>query len=429
VRLSSCLAVLASFCVLGSCGGGDSSNPTGPPSAGTLAVVSGDGQFVEQHQMTMPLIVRLTDATGSPVAGATITFAATPDGEQIAPTTAVTGSDGTASWSGVFHSSNTQHITAATPGLTSVTFTINVIATPSIFDGLYDCSFDGGAPVDPMHVADDRVVDQSPGHPIWGGAVDHETGTFNGFYHPSLDIYNNMTGQFAVNATGEGTTGSGTYSKGGPVGSGPGTWTCTSVPNSGVTAPLSIFPPAPTLTVGETVTLFVRDAANRPIEVTWQSSDTAVAGVSPASPATASLGRMTAAATGTATIQVQDPISLIAASTTVTVVQSENVNPWLGTWTGTIREPAPQPEGGLSCGLQVTSPGSATITAGSGNEITFTLFDNGNGTPAVEEIFLVRVGGGTAASASDAGDTLTLSGSTLTWIHNGTGCSSFSGTK
>jgi Bacterial Ig-like domain (group 2) len=428
VRLSSCLLVLASVCVLNSCGGGDSGNPPGPPSTGTLAVIGGDGQSVEQRQTTTPLVVRLTDASGSPAAGAKITFAPTPDSEQIASTITVTGSDGTAGWSGIFHSAGSQHITAATPGLASVTFTINVIATPATFDGLYDCSFDGGASAGPMRVANDLVVDEAPGHPIWGGAVDDATGTFNGFFHPTLDVYNNMTGQFAVDATPGGATGSGTYSKGGIVGSGPGTWICTRLANTGVTA-LSIFPPAPTLTVGETVTLFVRDASDNPVVVTWQSSNTAVATVSSAPSTTGSLGALTAVATGTVTIQVQDPISLATASTTVTVAQSENVNPWLGTWTGTIQGPTLQPEGGLSCGLYSFSPGSATVTAGSGNEITFTLIDNGNVTPAAEEIFLVPATGGTAVSASDAGDTLTLSGSTLTWIHNDTGCSEFSGTK
>jgi hypothetical protein len=384
---------------------------------------------VEQQQMTTPLIVRLTDATGAAVAGATVTFTPTPDSEQLAPTTTVTGSDGTVSWSGVFHSANTQHITAATTGLASVTFTINVIATPLTFDGLYDCSFDGGALAEPMHIANDQVVDQTVGHPLWGGSVDDATGTFNGYYHPSLDVYNNMTGQFAVDATPGGAAGSGTYSMGGTVGSGPGTWMCTRAPNTGLTAPLSIFPSTPTLTVGETVTLFVRDASGKPIAVTWQSADTAVATVSPAPSSTGSLGALTAVATGTVTIQAQDPNLLATASTTVTVVPSENVNPWLGTWTGTIRGPIPQSVGGLSCGLQVESPGSATVSAASGNEITFTLFDNGNGAPAAEEIFLVPATGGTAVSAADAGDSLTLSGAILTWLHSGTGCSSFSGTK
>ena len=280
-----------------------------------------------------------------------------------------------------------------------------------------------------MRIANDRVVDQTTGHPIWGGSVDDATGTFKGFYHPSLDYYDNMTGQFAVDATPGGAAASGTYSESGAIGPGPGgNWICTRVPTPGVAVPLAIFPPAPTLTVGKAVTLFVRDASGKPIAVTWQSSNTAVATVSPA-PATASLGVMTAVGTGTVTIQVQDQIFLATASTTVTVVQSENVSSWLGTWTGRIQEPAFQSEGGLSCGLPILSPGSATVTGGSGNEITFTLSENGTGTLVAEEMFLVPGAGGTAVSTADAGDTLTLSGSTLTWAHDGTGCGFFSGTK
>src|SRR4029077_8496289 len=178
---------------------------------------------------TTPIVIQITDATGNPVVGAQVTFAPTPDSEQIDSTTTATGSAGTAGWYGTFHAAGLQHITASTPGLAPVTFTIDVIATPFTFDGVYDCSFDGGPPaLRPMHIVSDQVVDQGDyGHVIWGGSVDHTTGTFSGFYHPSLDVYNNMSGQFAVDVTPGGAAGSGTYVQGGPVGSGPGTWQCT----------------------------------------------------------------------------------------------------------------------------------------------------------------------------------------------------------
>jgi hypothetical protein len=91
--------------------------------------------------------------------------------------------------------------------------------------------------------------------------------------------------------------------------------------------------------------------------------------------------------------------------------------------------PSIMQNGGLACGLQVASPGSATVTAGSGNEITFALSDNGTATLVAEEIFLIPAAGETAVSAADAGDTLSLSASTLAWGQSGSGCSSFSGTR
>jgi hypothetical protein len=238
-----------------------------------------------------------------------------------------------------------------------------------------------------------------------------------------------MMGKFALDATTGGASGSGTYEYG-AGGYGPGTWRCARLPIA-ARAPLTIVPTGPTLTVGEMVNLWVKDAAANPIAVTWQSSNTAVSTVSPTpdatSPTPTSVETLTAVATGTATIQVEDPNSGATASTTVTVVDSVDVNPWLGTWTGTLIGPTFLPGGSFDCDTQVTSPTSAwtwtdQYPSVTGNYITF------NGPTFPSPRFLVPGTGRTAVSADGSGDTLTLSGSTLTWTYAATGCTSFSGT-
>jgi hypothetical protein len=185
----------------------------------------------------------------------------------------------------------------------------------------------------------------------------------------------------------------------------------------------------------------VKDAADNPIAVTWQSSSTAVTTASAADPAnrsasladgaTSASGILTAVASGTATIRVQDPMSLAIASTTVTVVDSVDVGPWVDPWKGTIIEPTILASGAFDCGTPVTSPGTAAVDAifatPAGNLVAVGLHNARDGTTAFEERFLVPANGETAVSADDTGDTLTLSGSTLTWTYAGTGCTSFSG--
>jgi hypothetical protein len=321
------------------------------------------------------------------------------------------------------------------------------------FDGEYECSFDGGPPVSlQMHIVGSRVPEPFDAfasmQALWEGSIDPTTGTFSGDYHqnpPLLEVTYEMKGQFATDATPGGAAGSGTYWKSEPPGypqTGPGTWKCARLPIV-ASAPLTILPTAPTLTVGEVVNLLIKDAADNAIAVTWQSSSAAVTTVSPADPAnrsvplaagaTSASGLLTAVATGTATVQVQDPISLATASTTVTVVDSVDVSPWVNLWKGTIIEPTILASGAFDCGTPVTSSATAAVDAifatPAGNLIAVGVHNARDGTTAFAERFLVPATGETAVSADDTGDTLTLSGSTLTWTYAGTGCTSFSGTQ
>lgn len=400
----------------------------GPPPTASLVKVSGDGQSVSQHTPTAPLVARLTDAGGAPVAGASVTFAPTADSEHIGPTLTVTDADGTAMWSSTFHAAGTQRMTAATSGAPSVTFTIDVAATPFTFDGLYECSFDGAPAGWQMLIQGDVVVDDNPGHLIWSGAVDHATGTFSGFYHPSLDIYNNIAGHFAVDATQVQATSSGNYTQGGPVGFGPGTWKCARLPVTVIKPPLTIEPAQVTVTVGLTPTLIVRDSAGNPVSVTWQSSNPGVAAVDVPVPFTAAGAGLEAFAPGVATIQVQDPITSTTASATVTVVDAVDVSSWLGTWTGTFVGPTFLPGGGFDCGTTVSLAAKVSVVAAATGNAVWFEFPNASGASGVVDTFLVPASDGSAVTLVGSPDTLTVAGTTLQWAFGDTGCSTFSGT-
>lgn len=91
---------------------------------------------------------------------------------------------------------------------------------------------------------------------------------------------------------------------------------------------LQISPSAPTVAIGSTVTLSVTDTSGNPVAVTWQTSDSTLATVSPVAPATASSGVVTGVTAGSPTITVTDPISGATASVVLTVTGS-GANPWM----------------------------------------------------------------------------------------------------
>src|SRR6185369_8757016 len=68
-----------------------------PGPAARIAAVSGDGQVgTVGTDLALPLVVRVTDASGNGVAGVAVAFAA-PAGGGVAPSSALTAADGTAS--------------------------------------------------------------------------------------------------------------------------------------------------------------------------------------------------------------------------------------------------------------------------------------------------------------------------------------------
>jgi PKD repeat protein len=84
--------------LLSACAGGELMLPTTGSGAPTdIRVVNGDGQTGEVGAMlSQPVVVKVTDASGQPVEGATVAFALTSAGEgaEITPATAVTDTAG-----------------------------------------------------------------------------------------------------------------------------------------------------------------------------------------------------------------------------------------------------------------------------------------------------------------------------------------------
>jgi len=113
--------VLASGVV--ACGGGDGSGPGPTPSQITKS--AGDPQIGAAGQaLSAPLEVTVLDASGAPLANIPVTWAAATGGGSVAPTNAMTGSDGKATATRTLGpSAGTQTTTATVSKLSPVTFT------------------------------------------------------------------------------------------------------------------------------------------------------------------------------------------------------------------------------------------------------------------------------------------------------------------
>jgi hypothetical protein len=97
------------------CGGG-SSEPSGRPAPSALDIISGNGQVqVVGSSLPAPLTVRVT-ASGSPVKGATVTFAVASGSASVNPASAVTDANGQAS---------TQVTLGSSAGDISITASVN----------------------------------------------------------------------------------------------------------------------------------------------------------------------------------------------------------------------------------------------------------------------------------------------------------------
>jgi hypothetical protein len=99
----------------------------------SLAKVSGEPQTgAAGTALAQPLVVRVTDANGNPVAGTTVAFAVTSGGGTVTPTSAVTDAQGRASATltlGV--AAGAQTVTATVAGLPAVTFSVTATAGPA----------------------------------------------------------------------------------------------------------------------------------------------------------------------------------------------------------------------------------------------------------------------------------------------------------
>ncbi|MFZ5624385.1 MAG: hypothetical protein ACOY71_08120 [Gemmatimonadota bacterium] len=79
------------------CSSGDSSGPGGGPQAAALVLVSGDGQTAAAGTaLANPIVVRVDDAQGQPLAGVAVSFLVTSGGGSVSPATTATGAGGLA---------------------------------------------------------------------------------------------------------------------------------------------------------------------------------------------------------------------------------------------------------------------------------------------------------------------------------------------
>src|SRR5688572_31135916 len=88
-------ATLLALCAVAvSC---DSPTDPGPGAPASLAVVSGDLQTAEvETELPQPLVVKVTDADGTALAGQTVTFHVVAGGGSVSAGTVQTGADGAA---------------------------------------------------------------------------------------------------------------------------------------------------------------------------------------------------------------------------------------------------------------------------------------------------------------------------------------------
>src|SRR5512146_521809 len=125
--LPTMVAIVATAC------GGGTSEPKGNAAAAKISVVSGNGQvgFVGQTLLT-PLSVKVTSSSGTPVAGATVTFTVTSGTASLSPGTTVTDATGVAKTNVTLGSSvGTVQINATVNGTTLVAAFVITIGTPN----------------------------------------------------------------------------------------------------------------------------------------------------------------------------------------------------------------------------------------------------------------------------------------------------------
>ncbi|MEO8280387.1 MAG: PKD domain-containing protein [Ideonella sp.] len=126
--------------------------------------------------------VRVTDAFGDPVVMVPVTFSSSLNGSARPPIILATFTDGTVfptrggmpAWINYFHVAGLQQIVATADGLPSVTFTVDVAATPHLYDGLYECS--GESVPAQIQITDGSV--SFPATSIIGGSLNESSGAF-----------------------------------------------------------------------------------------------------------------------------------------------------------------------------------------------------------------------------------------------------------
>jgi hypothetical protein len=119
------LVTSAALLLLVSCGGGDLTLPGGTTPPSDLLLVSGNEQSAKPgDDLPAPLVVRVVDAQGNPVANAAVSWETGTGGGSVSPAAAQTDAEGLASATLTLGASEGVYtVSAAVTGLDAVTFT------------------------------------------------------------------------------------------------------------------------------------------------------------------------------------------------------------------------------------------------------------------------------------------------------------------
>lgn len=174
-----------------------------PASANGLSIVSGDNQSAPAGSpLPAPLVVKVTDAFGNPVAGVTVTWS-TVGGGSLTASTSQTGDDGQTSVQLTLGTAaGPQTVTASAEGLAGSPLTFNLNATAGTASSLSIVSGDGqtgaaGAPLTAALVV--KLADGS-GNPVIGATVTWAVTAGGGSPNPASST-TDVNGQAATSWT------------------------------------------------------------------------------------------------------------------------------------------------------------------------------------------------------------------------------------
>jgi hypothetical protein len=124
--------VLAAALVAWSCGGGDLTVPGGDPApTSAVLMVGGDQQTaVVGARLANPLIVRLLDPAGNPLANRTVVWVVKAGGGSVDPVTSTTDAGGYASAQWTLGAAGVNTVDAQVPDVGTVTFTATATTAP-----------------------------------------------------------------------------------------------------------------------------------------------------------------------------------------------------------------------------------------------------------------------------------------------------------
>jgi hypothetical protein len=128
---------IAATVVLAACSGSDSTSPAAPAAAAVIPVSTIETATVGRALAT-PFEVRVTDAAGSPVAGATVTWAVAAGGGTLSSASSTSGSNGIASVRWVPGTAAGDGLVVATAAGATARFAVQLVADAPVSMSMVD---------------------------------------------------------------------------------------------------------------------------------------------------------------------------------------------------------------------------------------------------------------------------------------------------